>query len=183
MHEKLYEELKKRIVLIYKKEEDLPEEEEIDAICVEGRESLEESICSYYKIDTLPIVIAYGEPYKLQELSRVKEIKRQEEEKELDSAIETIKREKRVIFIKGTPQAPQCRFTRQLIDLLKEEGILYSDYTSINILESDAIREGLKEYSDWPTYPQVYVNGELLGGLDVLKAEKAKGNLSKLLNA
>lgn len=77
-----------------------------------------------------------------------------------------IKRHPFMVFIKGTPMAPRCGFTRQLIALLEERRINY-DY--FDILEDERVRQGLKIYSDWPTYPQIYMDGELIGGLDIFK--------------
>lgn len=71
-----------------------------------------------------------------------------------------------MIFIKGTPQAPRCGFSRQLIELLNEQGC---GYGSFDILADEQVRQGLKEYSNWPTYPQLYVDGELIGGLDIIR--------------
>ncbi|KAI8988448.1 thioredoxin-like protein [Mycotypha africana] len=83
-----------------------------------------------------------------------------------------------MIFIKGTPQQPRCGFSRQLIELLAEQKVKYS---SFNILADEDVRQGLKVYSDWPTYPQVYMNGELLGGLDILKEMIASGEFREML--
>ncbi|KAJ9669201.1 glutaredoxin [Coniosporium apollinis] len=73
-----------------------------------------------------------------------------------------------MLFMKGTPSAPQCGFSRQTVSLLREKGVRYGFF---NILADDEVRQGLKEFSDWPTFPQVYVGGELVGGLDILKEE------------
>ncbi|TKX22425.1 monothiol glutaredoxin-like protein [Elsinoe australis] len=73
-----------------------------------------------------------------------------------------------MLFMKGTPSAPQCGFSRQTVSMLRERGIRYGFF---NILADDDVRQGLKEYSEWPTFPQVYVGGELIGGLDILKEE------------
>lgn len=74
-----------------------------------------------------------------------------------------------MLFMKGTPSAPQCGFSRQTVGLLREKGIRYGFF---NILADDEVRQGLKEYSDWPTFPQVYVEGELVGGLDIVSIAK-----------
>jgi monothiol glutaredoxin len=79
-----------------------------------------------------------------------------------------------VVFLTGTPEQPRCRFTVQLVDLLNQLGIKYSFF---NILDDDEICEGLKQYSDWPTYPQVYLDGELLGGYDICKDMMLDGSL------
>lgn len=83
-----------------------------------------------------------------------------------------------VVFLTGTPEAPQCRFTTQLVDILGQIGVPYGYF---NIMEDEEVCEGLKEYSDWPTYPQVYIDGELIGGYDVIKAMMLSGELVRLL--
>jgi Grx4 family monothiol glutaredoxin len=70
-----------------------------------------------------------------------------------------------MLFMKGTPSAPQCGFSRQTVSVLREKGVRYGFF---NILADDEVRQGLKEYSDWPTFPQLYVDGELVGGLDIV---------------
>ncbi|KAI8148091.1 thioredoxin-like protein [Fennellomyces sp. T-0311] len=85
-----------------------------------------------------------------------------------------------MVFIKGTPQQPRCGFTRQLIDILGEQKIKYS---SFNILVDEDVRQGLKAYSNWPTYPQMYVNGELIGGLDIVKELVSSGELVEMIEA
>lgn len=70
-----------------------------------------------------------------------------------------------MLFMKGTPSAPQCGFSRQTVALLRERSIRYGFF---NILADDDVRQGLKEYSDWPTFPQLYADGELVGGLDIV---------------
>lgn len=74
-----------------------------------------------------------------------------------------------MLFMKGTPSAPQCGFSRQTVSILRERGIRYGFF---NILADDEVRQGLKSFSDWPTFPQVYVGGELIGGLDIVSARK-----------
>ncbi|KAF2681894.1 putative thioredoxin [Lentithecium fluviatile CBS 122367] len=73
-----------------------------------------------------------------------------------------------MLFMKGTPSAPQCGFSRQTVSILREKGIRYGFF---NILADDEVRQGLKEYSDWPTFPQLYADGELIGGLDIVREE------------
>ncbi|CAG9536120.1 unnamed protein product [Cercopithifilaria johnstoni] len=73
-----------------------------------------------------------------------------------------------MLFMKGSPEAPKCKFSKKIIELL--DGI-NANYSSFDILKDDEVREGLKEYSNWPTYPQLYLNGELIGGLDVVTEE------------
>ncbi|KAF1996820.1 glutaredoxin [Amniculicola lignicola CBS 123094] len=73
-----------------------------------------------------------------------------------------------MLFMKGTPSAPQCGFSRQTVGLLREKGVRYGFF---NILADDEVRQGLKEFADWPTFPQLWVGGELVGGLDIVKEE------------
>ncbi len=84
-----------------------------------------------------------------------------------------------MVFIKGTPQAPRCGFTRQILEILAAEGAKFGYY---DILGDNDVREGLKKYSNWPTFPQLYVKGELVGGLDILKELKEAGELRSMLN-
>ena len=85
---------------------------------------------------------------------------------ELDSRLgNLVKAAPVMLFMKGTPSSPQCGFSRQLVSLLRENQVKYGFF---NILADDEVRQGLKEYSDWPTFPQLYTNGELVGGLDIV---------------
>ncbi|KUJ09170.1 glutaredoxin [Mollisia scopiformis] len=75
-----------------------------------------------------------------------------------------------MLFMKGTPSAPQCGFSRQTVAILRENSVKYGFF---NILADDEVRQGLKEFADWPTFPQLWVDGELVGGLDIVKEEIA----------
>ena len=81
------------------------------------------------------------------------------------------------LFMKGTPDAPQCGFSMAVSNMLK---ILEVNYKGINVLESQPLREGIKEFSDWPTIPQLYVKSEFIGGCDIVKEMFEKGELKKL---
>jgi Grx4 family monothiol glutaredoxin len=70
-----------------------------------------------------------------------------------------------MLFMKGTPSSPQCGFSRQLVGLLRDNSVKYGFF---NILADDEVRQGLKEFADWPTYPQLWIDGELVGGLDIV---------------
>ncbi|CAI4231362.1 unnamed protein product [Auanema sp. JU1783] len=89
-----------------------------------------------------------------------------------------VKSHKLMIFIKGTPDQPRCGFSRQLVEMFNSHSL---DYGSFDILSDEEVRQGLKEFSNWPTYPQVYHNGELLGGLDVIRDEFADADFLKSL--
>ncbi|XP_075155874.1 glutaredoxin 3 [Haematobia irritans] len=83
-----------------------------------------------------------------------------------------------MIFMKGDRNAPRCGFSKQMIAIVNEIGIPYETF---DILSDEEVRQGLKTYSDWPTYPQVYVKGELIGGLDIIKELKANNELEQTL--
>ncbi|XP_029465855.1 glutaredoxin-3 isoform X1 [Rhinatrema bivittatum] len=82
-----------------------------------------------------------------------------------------------MLFMKGTPQEPRCGFSKQIVELLNEHKIVFS---SFDIFSDEEIRQGLKTYSSWPTYPQFYVSGELIGGLDIVKELAQSGELEKI---
>lgn len=90
-----------------------------------------------------------------------------------------INRAKIMVFMKGDRNTPRCGFSKQLIAILNETQIPYETF---DILTDEDVRQGLKTYSDWPTYPQVYVNGELIGGLDIIKELVAGNELVATLN-
>ena len=83
-----------------------------------------------------------------------------------------------VLFMKGTPQFPQCGFSAAVIQILDYLGV---DYTSENVLADPAIRQGVKDYSDWPTIPQLYVKGEFVGGCDIVREMFQSGELKSFL--
>ncbi|MCJ1470281.1 monothiol glutaredoxin grx5 [Pseudocyphellaria aurata] len=86
-----------------------------------------------------------------------------------------------VLFMKGTPEMPQCGFSRASIQILGLQGVEPSKFSAFNVLEDDELRQGLKEYSDWPTIPQLYVDKEFVGGCDILMSMHQNGELSKML--
>ena len=81
------------------------------------------------------------------------------------------------LFMKGTPEAPQCGFSMAVTNMLK---ILEVNYKSVNVLENQSIREGIKIFSDWPTIPQLYVKKEFIGGCDIVKEMFENGELKKV---
>lgn len=100
----------------------------------------------------------------------------EELKQEIDTLIES---DSIVLFMKGDKTMPMCGFSRHVCQILNELGV---EYTSVNILESDDLRSGLKEYSQWPTFPQLYVNKEFIGGCDIVDEMYHSGELSELLN-
>jgi monothiol glutaredoxin len=84
-----------------------------------------------------------------------------------------------VLYMKGTPQAPQCGFSALAVQALHACGV--REFFSVNVLEDPMIREGVKRYANWPTIPQLYVNGEFVGGADIMREMYQSGELQKLL--
>jgi monothiol glutaredoxin len=84
-----------------------------------------------------------------------------------------------VLYMKGTPQVPQCGFSANALQILKACGI--NEVFTVNVLEEPEIRQGIKEYANWPTIPQLYVNGEFVGGSDIMREMHQSGELQKLL--
>ena len=81
------------------------------------------------------------------------------------------------LFMKGTPDSPQCGFSMAVSNLLKHLNV---NFKGINVLESQSLRQGIKDYSDWPTIPQLYIKGEFIGGCDIVKEMFEKGDLKKI---
>jgi monothiol glutaredoxin len=92
----------------------------------------------------------------------------------------TVKSHRVVLFMKGNRSFPQCGFSATVVSILNQ---LVPTYETVNVLAEPAIREGIKEYSQWPTIPQLYVDGEFVGGCDIVKSLYASGELQKLVAA
>ena len=84
-----------------------------------------------------------------------------------------------MLFMKGTPVFPQCGFSARVVDILTKVGVKFG---SVNVLDSDEMREGIKQYSNWPTIPQLYVKNEFIGGCDIVSEMFESGELLELLN-
>ena len=95
----------------------------------------------------------------------------------LDAIKQTVAENDVVLFMKGTPTFPQCGFSSVVARVLDHIG---AQYAAVNVLEDDAVREGIKTYSDWPTIPQLYVKGEFVGGCDIVKEMFEAGELQQL---
>ncbi|HJV71952.1 Grx4 family monothiol glutaredoxin [Ideonella sp.] len=92
-----------------------------------------------------------------------------------------VKGHKVVLFMKGTAQFPMCGFSGRAVQVLKACGV--DDLTTVNVLEDEEIRQGIKEYANWPTIPQLYVNGEFVGGSDIMMEMYQAGELQQVLAA
>ena len=96
-----------------------------------------------------------------------------------DKIREQVKGHPVVLYMKGTPQFPQCGFSATAAEILKRCGV--TDYFSVNVLADADVRQGIKEYANWPTIPQLYVNGEFVGGCDIMREMYASGELQQML--
>ena len=92
---------------------------------------------------------------------------------------ELVKGNRVVLFMKGTPQFPQCGFSGRAIQVMKACGV--TDLTTVNVLDDEDIRQGIKDYASWPTIPQLYVNGEFVGGSDIMMEMYEAGELQQAL--
>lgn len=101
------------------------------------------------------------------------------DQKVLDRIRQTVTTHDIVLYMKGTPQFPQCRFSGLAAQVLKDCGV--KDYLAVNVMADREIHDNLKYYADWPTFPQLYIKGELIGGSDIMKDLFDKGELQKLL--
>uniref|UniRef100_UPI00358DE927 glutaredoxin-3-like n=1 Tax=Myxine glutinosa TaxID=7769 RepID=UPI00358DE927 len=148
-------------------------------------ESVRQGLKTYSKWPTYPQVYVNGE--LIGGLDIVKEMAESGELREvcpkaekLEDRLHTlINKAPVMLFMKGTAQGPKCGFSRTTIDILNETGATYETF---DILQDEEVRQGLKTYSKWPTYPQLYVKGELIGGLDIIKELKESEELSEVLN-
>ena len=99
------------------------------------------------------------------------------------SALDEIKKQvtgnKVVLYMKGSPDFPQCGFSANAVNILRECGV--SQLFTVNVLENPEIRQGIKEYASWPTIPQLYINGEFVGGSDIMTERYQSGELKKIL--
>jgi monothiol glutaredoxin len=111
--------------------------------------------------------------------SEILEIKSTNKEMDLKSQIESlIKSSKVVLFMKGNAEMPMCGFSANSVSILKNLGVSFNTF---NILNDPEIRQGLKDYSNWPTYPQLYINGQLIGGNDIITEMFKNGELQEFL--
>ena len=87
-----------------------------------------------------------------------------------------------VLFMKGNASFPMCGFSGRAIQILKASGVEPAALTTVNVLEDEAVRQGIKEYSQWPTIPQLYVKGEFVGGSDIMMEMYESGELQQVIN-
>jgi monothiol glutaredoxin len=96
----------------------------------------------------------------------------------MDRIRQDVQGNKVIVFMKGTPDFPQCGFSAATVDVLKDLGV---PFESRNVLEDPELRQAIKEFSNWPTIPQLYINGKLIGGADIVTEMHARGELAPLV--
>jgi monothiol glutaredoxin len=100
-------------------------------------------------------------------------------EEQLKKQIEELVNSSKVfLFMKGTPQEPQCGFSMQVVNILKEKNL---EFKSFDVLSDESIRAGIKQFANWPTIPQLYINSKFVGGCDIITQMAQSGELSKLI--
>ena len=97
-----------------------------------------------------------------------------------DTIRDQVKGHRVVLYMKGTPQMPQCGFSATATEILRRCGV--TDYEAVDVLQDPEIRQGIKEYANWPTIPQLYVDGEFVGGCDIMREMYQSGELQTLLS-
>ncbi len=107
---------------------------------------------------------------------RRKQVSDEDEARKMIS--EHVRDNKIMLYMKGNPSMPMCGFSARVVKVLQDEGV---DFSSVNVLDYPAIREGVKQFSEWPTIPQLYVNGEFIGGCDIVTGMHESGELEQLL--
>lgn len=183
----IFRHIEKNITIVHSGDmEEIPDgAETFHEFDTNNNKRLADAIMEKYGISAsnLPVILHGGEVFSFSQVEEAKRSRQKKEEQDLEQVKEeTKKKKKRYLLIKGTPEHPQCKFTRELLALLKSSGLSpSSDFGFFNVLDSDTVREGMKKHTDWPTYPQVFVDGEFVGGLDVLRAISAEGALGKSL--
>lgn len=176
-------------IIAYTNNEDIPEkfvqDAEANAVTVDlTNEELRKCFFENYKIEKLPCLITAGVPVYDNENYKesLEKAKAHAYEKTVLKINTILEKHENFVFIKGTPTRPECGFTSQLITLLKDVGLENGkDYGFLNIYEHENIRQALKKLNNWKTFPQVYLNGEFCGGLDVLRDMEGNGSLQELV--
>jgi monothiol glutaredoxin len=90
----------------------------------------------------------------------------------------TVKENKVVLYMKGSKEMPMCGFSARVVSILREVGI--KDFISVNVLADEAVRQGIKDYTNWPTVPQLFINGEFIGGCDIVTEMHQNGEFASL---
>ncbi|KAM0672759.1 glutaredoxin domain-containing protein [Ordospora colligata] len=186
MEDDLFDDLKEHeMLVVYENEEDKLYNElsvfgiEYAEAYVGGSEELKIVFMKHFNLSKFPVLILNGMPVLDNIESKVEEymkLKDQDVMKKIEGVMDP---KKIVVFIKGSPESPKCGFTRSLIDTLLGVGVSMDKIAYFDILKDEDVRRKMKVLNNWPTFPQVYIKGEFVGGLDVIKQMNAKGQLTK----
>lgn len=146
---------------------------------------LKDKFLGFYDIKKLPCMIKFGHKvYFDQNYTKNVQISNALEEKHyFDLFKNLVSSSKIFLFIKGDVDSPKCKFTRQLLNILEEKKLVYKrDFLCFDILSDPTFRELLKKFSKWPTYPQIFIKGDILGGLDILKQKIETKEFGSIIN-
>lgn len=148
-------------------------------------DELKAKFIEHYSVEKLPCMIKFGCNIYLDEHSdkMLLEAKKREDLHYMRMTSDLIGSARVFIFIKGRASAPKCKFTRQLLGILEEQGLVYErDFLDFDVLLDHVLRERLKTLHNWPTFPQVFVQGKFIGGLNALKVAVENGIFHNMLN-
>ncbi|KAH9411346.1 putative glutaredoxin [Ordospora pajunii] len=186
MEDDLFDDLKEHGMFVaYENEEDklYGELSAFDIEYVEayvgGSNELKNAFMKHFNVSRLPVLVLNGQPVLDDVENKVKEYIKSKDQDVVERIQGVIDPNKIVVFIKGSPRNPKCGFTRSLIDTLLDVGVSMDSIVYFDILQDEDVRRKMKELNNWPTFPQVYIRGEFVGGLDVIKQMNAKGQLTK----
>ncbi|WUR03661.1 glutaredoxin-3 (GRX3) [Vairimorpha necatrix] len=167
-------------VLFY--ENELPHEidDNIKLINVRNQE-FKEIVMEKYKLNSIPALMYYKQVVYLDK-ENLQDLKLNKDNLLRNEITRIINSAKIVLFMKGEIENPYCQFSRKVVSILKKAGVNLEDVVYYDILMNEEVREKLKEMNDWPTFPQMFVNGEFIGGCDILTSMDERGEIYELLN-
>ncbi|ADM11591.1 glutaredoxin-like protein [Encephalitozoon intestinalis ATCC 50506] len=145
-------------------------------------EKLRTEFMKHFRVSELPVLLIEGIPALDDPSERIKEYIERKEKKSLEKIQSVIDPNKITLFIKGSPEHPRCGFTKSLIEILYGLGVTRDKIEYLDVLSDEDIRERLKEINRWPTFPQVYIRGRFIGGLDIVRKMSEKGKLKDELS-
>lgn len=153
-------------------------------INLRSSEKLEKEVMRHYGIEKLPCMMKFGHKVYLDDQCEMSMQNADKSEDEYYKRLvdDLVNSSKMFLFIKGRVESPKCKFTRSLLSIMAEKNLVYKkDFLDFDILSDERLREKIKVMHGWPTFPQIFVNGKLLGGLDALKQSIESGSLDKML--
>nr|AGE95459.1 hypothetical protein ECU05_1380 [Encephalitozoon cuniculi] len=142
-------------------------------------ERLKAEFMKHFNVSKLPVLIIKGSPVSGDPSDKIREYAEEREGDILRRIQSTVDPKRVTLFIKGSPENPKCGFTKTLMDILHSAGVTKDQIVYFDILSDEDVRRKLKEINSWPTFPQVYIGGRFIGGLDVVRKMSEKGELRR----